>query len=91
MARTVVAGGARPWFTAPGFSSPLIAGRSVPRATALFSSRVMTVITTGRRPLALPLVTLLRDPAPGPGRVDGTNRLEVSRHDADPAARGAAQ
>jgi len=88
MARTAVAGGALPWVAAPVVSNPLIAGHAVPLAAVLFAVLVMAVITTGRKPLALSLVTLLRGPAPGPGRVDGTDRVEFSRHDSDAAARG---
>lgn len=90
MARTVVAGGALPWAFAPVISSPLITGHAVPIAAVLFPVRVTPVIPTGRRPLAPSLVAFLRNPAPGPGRVDGTDRVELSRHDSDPAARGTA-
>jgi|GEM_PF-6406695 len=91
MARSVVTGVPLPWVAAPVVSNSLIAGPAVPLAAVLFPVLVMAVITTGRRPLALSLVTFFRDPAPGPGRVDGTDRVEFSRHDSDPTARGTAE
>jgi hypothetical protein len=92
MARTVVAGGALPWVAAAVVGNPLIAGHAVPPAAVAvpFPVLVVAVIPTGRRPLALSFVTFFRNPAPGPGRVDGTDGVELSRHDSDPAARGTA-